>query len=98
MVLGYPLQDVADGDFRQPLLLEASRTGIVIRSLDRLTGISDQGWASIPPITVELVDVQTPVMSIGDRKYFGVHGSGSFALSYQQLQRRAKRIERQRPA
>lgn len=96
MVLGYPLESLTEGDFRRPLLLEATRTGIEIRSLDRLTGVSSATWKNIPPIAVELVDVQTPVMTIGDRKYFGVHSSGTFALSYQQLQRLARRIEAKR--
>ena len=98
LVLGYPLETLADGDFRQPRVLDASARGVDIRSLDGLTAVWSAPWTSIPPIAVTLEDVVTPVMTIGDRKWFGVHTTGSFALSYQQLQRLAAKIESKRAA
>ncbi len=59
MIYGYPLPDSSPmANSVKPLLLEASRTGIAVRSLDRLTGVSGRPcWRDIPPITVELIDV-----------------------------------------
>lgn len=96
LVLEYPLQEIRDRDFRQPHLLEASRSGVAVRSMDRRTGIWSSGWADIPPISVDLVDVVTPVMTVGARRYFGVSSTGAFAFSYQQLKRLAARIEARR--
>ena len=93
LVLPHPLSEVAPGEFRQPDLLVASGEGVSIQTMDGSETLRAP-WSDIAPITVELLP--EPVAVIADRRYFGVHGSGTFALSPQQLRRMVKRVESRR--
>jgi hypothetical protein len=96
LVLGHPLEPVAEDGFRRPLLLEASRSGVRIRSLDGSSEVWSADWADIPTITVDLLDARTALMTIADRRYYGVHASGTFGSSLQQLRRMVRAIEGER--
>lgn len=98
LVLPYPLEPIPPAGYRQPQLLAASVDGITVRSFDGaiLTTLS---WADVPPIPVTFAPEPTmiPIMTIGEHRFLGVHGSGTFGLSPAQLRRAARRIERARP-
>lgn len=100
LVLPYPLAELAQGEFHQPVLLTASGEGVGIQGLDGSQIAANASWSGIPPITVEFAPEPTmiPVMVVGDRRFIGVHGTGIVGLSVAQLRRMAKRIERKRPA
>ncbi len=52
-VLRFPLDDIAETEYRDPLLLSADRTGIRIQTLDRSKVELDAPWIDISPIVVE---------------------------------------------
>ena len=98
LVLPFPLEAIPEGEHRVPQLLAATVTGVTIHALDG-TELSAAPWSTIPPIAVEYAPAPTlmPTMQVGEHRYVGVHGSGTFALSIAQLRRAVRRIERQRP-
>lgn len=105
-VLRFPLEDLAEGEYRDPLLLSADRTELRIQTLDRSRVELAAAWADVSPIVVQYAPATQllPVMvftttTAGDEvehRYLGAHSSGTFALSLQQLQRMARSIERMR--
>ena len=106
-VLRFPLDDIAESEYRDPLLLSATNVELRIQTLDRSHVELAAAWNDISPIVVEyapapqLMPVMVFTTSAGaeqtDHRFLGAHSSGTFALSIQQLQRMARAIERKRP-
>lgn len=99
LVLGYPLVgELAPGEYRTPSLLVANGVGVGIRGLAGSTEFSAT-WAEVGPLGFDLGP--PPLLTIfakgAAHQYYGVHGSGTFALSPQQLRRMIARVERKRP-
>lgn len=98
LVLGYPLEgELAPGEYRTPSLLIADGSGIRIQSL---TGDTEAtfGWSEVGPLGFE--SGPPPLLTVFAKtahRFYGVHGSGTFALSPQQLRRMIARVERARP-
>ena len=98
LVMPYPLPELPAGSHHEPQLLVASPTGISILSLDRTRTVATVPWSDVAPLEAVFAKAptMTPVITVVDQQYLGVHGSGTFALSIQQLRRMARRIERNR--
>ena len=106
-VIRFPLETIAEGEYRDPLLLSATNLELRIQTLDRTSVELAVPWKDISPIVVEyapatqLMPVLVFTTTIGaeqtDHRFLGGHSSGTFALSIQQLQRMARAIERKRP-
>lgn len=106
LVLGYPLVPVVDADSAAPDgpgrfpdadLLVAGPDGVSVWALDRRTSRWSAPWEQLPPITVEVADGSTPLLRVGDRRYFGMLTTGAFALPADQLRRLAAKLEERRP-
>ena len=105
--LRFPLDDIGESEYRDPLLLSATELELRIQTLDRSIVELAVPWNDISPIVVEyapathLMPVMVFTTSVGaeqvEHRFLGAHSSGTFALSIQQLQRMARAIERKRP-
>jgi hypothetical protein len=106
-VLRFPLEDVAEDEYRDPLLLSANARELRIQTLDRSSVELAAPWKDVSPIVVEyapatqLMPVMVFTTTVGsaeiEHRFLGGHSSGTFALSIQQLQRMSRAIERKRP-
>ena len=105
--LRFPLDDLAESEYRDPLLISATNLELRIQTLDRSIVELAVPWKDVSPIVVEyapatqLMPVMVFTTTVGaeqtDHRFLGGHSSGTFALSIQQLQRMARAIERKRP-
>lgn len=100
LVLGYPLSpDPSPGEFHSPSLLVANHAGVGVWSLAGSSEFSAP-WAEIESLATQPgpPSLMTIMVRGTTHQWYGVHGSGTFALSPAQLRRMVARVERKRPA